>query len=74
MSKLMLQINYFSFSRGFNVATERALKKLDYVILPILFQTLINNTICTERGGSVVTHETRNREVPDSNPVADQPG
>ena len=28
----------------------------------------------TERGGSVVTHETRIREVPGSNPVADQPG
>ena len=27
----------------------------------------------TERGGSVVTHETRIREVPGSNPVADQP-
>ena len=27
----------------------------------------------TERGGSVVTHETRNREVPASNPGADQP-
>ena len=29
---------------------------------------------CTERGGSVLTHETRIREVPGSNPVADQPG
>ena len=28
----------------------------------------------TERGGSVVAHETRIREVPDSNPGADQPG
>ena len=28
----------------------------------------------TERGGSVVTHETRIREVPGSNPVAGQPG
>ena len=27
----------------------------------------------TERGGSVVTHETRNREVQGSNPGADQP-
>ena len=27
----------------------------------------------TERGGSVVTHETRIREVPGSNPGADQP-
>ena len=27
----------------------------------------------TERGGSVVTHETRIREVPDSNRGADQP-
>ena len=27
----------------------------------------------TERGGSVVTHETRIREVPGSNPDADQP-
>ena len=31
-----------------------------------------NNT--TERGGSVITHETRIREVPGSNPVAGQPG
>ena len=30
-------------------------------------------TVCTERGGSVVTHETRIREVPGSNPGADQP-
>ena len=29
--------------------------------------------IFTERGGSVVTHETRIREVPGSNPGADQP-
>ena len=28
----------------------------------------------SERGGSVVTHETRIREVPGSNPVAGQPG
>ena len=28
----------------------------------------------TERGGSVVTHETRILEVPGSNPGADQPG
>ena len=28
----------------------------------------------TERGGSVVTHETRIREVPGSNPVTRQPG
>ena len=28
----------------------------------------------TERGGSVVTHETRIREVPGSNPGADEPG
>ena len=28
----------------------------------------------TERGGSVVTHETRIREVPGSNPMASQPG
>ena len=27
----------------------------------------------TERGGSMVTHETRIREVPGSNPGADQP-
>ena len=27
-----------------------------------------------ERGGSVVTHETRMREVPGANPVAGQPG
>ena len=27
----------------------------------------------TAQGGSVVTHETRIREVPDSNPVAGQP-
>ena len=27
----------------------------------------------TERGGSVVTHETRIRKVPGSNPGADQP-
>ena len=32
----------------------------------------IKNT--TERGGSVVTHEARIREVPGSNPGADQPG
>ena len=34
------------------------------------------NLLCvkTERGGSVVTHETRIREVPGSNPVAGQPG
>ena len=30
-------------------------------------------TFYTERGGSVVTHETRIREVPGSNPVASQP-
>ena len=30
--------------------------------------------IFTERGGSVVMHETRIREVPGSNPVAGQPG
>ena len=30
--------------------------------------------VLTERGGSVVTHETRIREVPGSNPVACQPG
>ena len=29
--------------------------------------------VLTERGGSVVTHETRIREVPGSNPVAGQP-
>ena len=29
--------------------------------------------IMTERGGSVVTHETRILEVPGSNPGADQP-
>ena len=28
----------------------------------------------TERGGSVVTHETRIRDVPGSNPVGGQPG
>ena len=27
---------------------------------------------CTERGGSMVTHETHIREVPGSNPGADQ--
>ena len=31
------------------------------------------NIKLTERGGSVVTHETRIREVPGSNPGADQP-
>ena len=33
-----------------------------------------NDNAHTERGGSVVTHETLIREVPGSNPVADQPG
>ena len=32
------------------------------------------NIYVTERGGSVVTHETRILEVPGSNPVAGQPG
>ena len=32
-----------------------------------------HNLLPTERGGSVVTHETRIREVPGSNPGADQP-
>ena len=32
-----------------------------------------NKNKITERGGSVVTHETRIREVPGSNPGADQP-
>ena len=32
-----------------------------------------NNIEVTERGGSVVTHETRIQEVPGSNPGADQP-
>ena len=31
-------------------------------------------SILTERGGFVVTHETRIGEVPVSNPVAGQPG
>ena len=34
----------------------------------------LNNGHFTERGGSVVTHEIRIREVPGSNPVAGQPG
>ena len=34
---------------------------------------LLNNNYRTERGGPVVTHETRIREVPGSNPGADQP-
>ena len=38
-----------------------------------LIHTCINNYIITERGGSVVTHETRIREVPGSNPGVDQP-
>ena len=29
---------------------------------------------CTERGGSVLTHESLIREVPGSNPVAGHPG
>ena len=33
----------------------------------------VKNTGSPERGGSVVTHETRIREVPGSNPGADQP-
>ena len=32
-----------------------------------------NKVAVTERGGSVVTHETSIREVPGSNPGADQP-
>ena len=39
----------------------------DYVIMAII-------KIPTERGGSVVTHETRILEVPGLNPVVDQPG
>ena len=34
---------------------------------------MVNKNDRTERGGSVVTHETRIREVPGSNPGADQP-
>ena len=42
---------------------------LDFLFLLLHgFKNLI-----TERGGSVVTHETRIREVPGSNPGADQP-
>ena len=33
-----------------------------------------NKDANTERGGSVLTHETRIREVPGSNPGAGQPG
>ena len=33
-----------------------------------------NKFTWTERGGSVVTHKTRIREVPGSNPMAGQPG
>ena len=33
---------------------------------------MLQNSL-TEQGGSVVTHETRIREVPGSNPGADQP-
>ena len=39
-----------------------------------IFKSVNNNNKLTERGGSVVTHETRIREVPGSNTVAGQPG
>ena len=37
-------------------------------ILTIFVPLTIIEIFCTERGGSVVTHETRVREVPGSNP------
>ena len=45
----------------------------------VIYSTLVLNKVVTtkikitERGGSVVTHETLIREVPGSNPDADQP-
>ena len=36
-------------------------------------ESLRTKVLSTERGGSVVTHETRIREVPGLNPGADQP-
>ena len=48
-----------------------------FYILTFFFSCLVfsqkNKTYKTERGGSVVTHETRIREVPGSNPGADLP-
>ena len=45
-------------------------------LLKNAFVPELNVTIAgtTERGGSAVTHETRIREVPGSNPVAGQSG
>ena len=40
--------------------------------LLFIFWRTLHNIMKTERGGSVVTHETRIREVPGSNPGADQ--
>ena len=39
----------------------------------LLQKPCAENVFMTERGGSVVKHETRIREVPGSNPGADQP-
>ena len=46
---------------------------LEFMIVNCLIQAIDCRKKTTERGGSVVTHETRIREVPGSNPVADQP-
>ena len=44
-------------------------------ILTILFNfTLVHTKITTERGGTMVRHETRIREVPGSNPMTGQLG
>ena len=44
-----------------------------YFISFVFLRKCRNKTNKTERGGFVVTHETRIREVPGSNPAADQP-
>ena len=44
-----------------------------YVFKFIIFNFFLNNWYMTERGGSVVTHETRIREVSGSHSGADQP-
>ena len=61
---------FLKFDSGFNSVRLFFLKSLKNVNC---YEGLWCNMCVTERGGSVVTHETRIREVPGSNPGADRP-
>ena len=76
---LLLVTCSFVFSKAietseFAVRIKEKANDISLDFLPRCIGYMRNNTkILTERGGSVVTHETRIREVPGSNPGSDQP-